>query len=147
MLKLPSLQPSTQKIPQRAASPLSRGPGDFDTTHSLITFKNRIAHSDQPGVLRHGIPSDPLKATPLIETGREGYDPPTPHIVPASHISLQSHSPCGSFDTDIEDNLPVQTRATRVRIEPCERPVERIPRELIPIPASSVMRYSRNIRM
>lgn len=140
-LRLSSLQPSIQQIPQRAASPLSRSPGDFDSSHSL-SFK---AYYDQSGVLRHEIPSDPPEATPF-EPRREGYDPPTPRIVPAIHISLHSPSPCGSFDTD-EDILPVQTRATRVRIEPRERPVERIPRELIPIPASSVMRYSRNIRM
>jgi hypothetical protein len=144
MLRLPS-QPSTPQIPQKVASTLPRSPGDFDLDQSL-TFRNRIVRNDQPVALQQRTLSELPEATP-IELRPEGLGPPIPRILSASQISLHSHLPYESFDTDMEDILPVQTRAPRVRIEPRERPVERIPRDLIPIPASSVMRCSRNIRM
>ena len=148
MLSLPSLQPSTLQVPQRAASTLPRSPGDFDSNHSLA-LQNRIAQS---GPSRHNLnerPSEPPEPIPTDSEHRPGgLGSPSHHIVSTSHIPLQSHLSYGSFDTDIEDILPAQTRVPRVRmIDPSERPVERTPRDVVPIPASSVMRYNRNIRM
>jgi hypothetical protein len=144
MVRLPS-QPSTLQIPQKVASTLPRSPGDFDLDQS-IAFQNRIVRNGQPVALRQRTVSELPEATP-IELRPEGLGPLVPRVLSASQISLHSHLPYEGFDTDMEDILPVQTPAPRVRIEPRERPVERIPRHLIPIPPSSVMRCSRNIRM